>query len=95
MTDLSQQYAFGHINSLGEAISYLIPFAFSIAAVAVVFYLLIGALRFILSGGDKGAIEGARNMITHAIIGFILLMLLFVIMQFVPQILGINFSIIK
>lgn len=93
--DLSQQYAFGHISSLGEALGYLIPTTFSIATTAVTFYFLIGAVRYLLSAGDKDAVQGARDMITHAIIGFILLILLFLIMQFVPEFFGINFSIIK
>lgn len=95
MVDLSQEFAFGHIASLSEALGYLLGPAFSVAAVAVVFYFLIGAFRYLTSGGDKGAVDGGQRMITHAVIGFILLIVMFLIVQFVPQYFGINFSIIN
>lgn len=86
--DLGKNYAFGGITSLGEGLGYLIMPAFSIAGAAVFIYLIIGAFRFISSGGDKTALEGARKMIIHAIIGFILLMLMFLIIEFIPEFFG-------
>lgn len=95
--DLGQNYAFGPIKSLGEGLSYLVQPAFAIAAVGVVLYLVIGAVRMILSGGDKNAVAAARSSIIHAIIGFMLLILMFLILQFVPEFLGIGteFRVIK
>ncbi|MCL5784438.1 MAG: hypothetical protein M1142_03735 [Patescibacteria group bacterium] len=90
---LKDQFAFGKFNSLGEILSGLIGPAFSIAAVAVVFYFLIGAFKYLTSGGDKNAVASARDMITHSIIGFLLLMMLFLIMQFIPQIFGFKIAI--
>lgn len=90
MTDLSNQYAFGWIKSLAEGTGFLMGPAFAIATTAVTIYLIIGGLRFLLSGGDKNAVSGARNMIIHAIIGFILLMVLFLIVQFIYQFLGLG-----
>lgn len=79
--------------TLGGFISGLILPAFSIAAIMVVFYFLIGAFELITSQGDKAHIVSARSKIYHSIIGFVLLIALFVIMQYVPQALGINFRI--
>lgn len=93
--DLGTNYAFGWISSLGEGFTRLLGPGFAIAGVALTLYLIIGAFRFLLSGGDKSAIEGGRNMITHAIIGFVLLMLVFLIMQFIPEFIGIDFKILK
>lgn len=86
--DLSQQFAFGHITSLSQGLGYLITPAFSIAAVAVVFYFLIGAIKYITSGGEKEPLSSAQAMITHAIIGFILLILIFIIAKFIPEYFG-------
>ena len=85
MKNLSQDYAFGDLQSLGQIINGAMPLFFSIAALSVVIYFLIGAVKFITSSGDKNTVASARNMIVHAIIGFILLMLLFLILQFIPQ----------
>lgn len=93
---LEQAYGFGWINSLAEGTQLLINPAFALAATAVTVYFIIGGLRFLLSGGDKNAIDGARKMITHAIIGFVLLMLSFIVLQFIFQFFGLEeYRIIK
>lgn len=93
---LSQAYGFGWINSLAEGTNLLVGPAFAIAALAVTVYFIIGGLRFLLSGGDKDSIAKARGMITHAVIGFILLMLTFIILQFIPEFFDLKgFAIIK
>lgn len=91
---IATEFGFGNIGSLGDFTHALIPLAFSIAAIMVVFYFLIGALELITSQGDKAHIVSARAKIYHSIIGFVLLIALFFIMQYIPQILGINFKII-
>lgn len=86
--DLGKNYGFGHIKSLGEALGLLMTPAFVIASIGVIFYFLIGAFKYLASGGDKNAVASGRSMITHAIIGFILLILWFLIVQFIPESLG-------
>jgi hypothetical protein len=86
--DLRSNFGFGKIDTLGEGFSKLTMPIFEIAGIAVVIYLLIGGIKYITSGGDKNAIASAQQMITHAIIGFVLLVLLFVIVQFVPEFFG-------
>lgn len=93
--DLREQYGFGNVGSLGEGVQRLVAPTFTIAATAVTIYFIIGSFRFLISGGDKESIAKSRSMITHSIIGFILLILLFLIMQFIPEFLGIDFSIIQ
>ncbi|MBI4037063.1 hypothetical protein HY385_01425 [Candidatus Daviesbacteria bacterium] len=95
MIDLSQQYGFGDVGSLGEGVQRLVEPTFIIATAAVTIYFIIGSFRFLISSGDKESVAKSRSMITHSIIGFILLILLFLIMQFIPEFLGINFSIIQ
>lgn len=80
--DIGDQFGFGDVKSLGQGTSRLVLPAFSIATVAVVIYFLIGAFKYLVSGGDKEQVTSARAMITHAIIGFILLMLAFFVIPF-------------
>lgn len=89
-TNLSKNFAFGNINSLAQALNYLIGPAFIIAGVAVTIYFIIGAFKILISGGDKEGLSGGKQMIVHSIIGFILLMLLFLIFQFIPEFLGLG-----
>ena len=94
--DLKDQFAFSRISSLGEGFAHLVDPGFAVAAMAVIFYFLLGAFKFLRSGGDKEAVASARAMITHAIIGFILLMLMFLIVKYIPELLGLTgYQIIK
>lgn len=84
--DITSAFGFGRLGgkevSLGSFIQLLIPLAFSIASIMVVFYFIIGSIELINSQGDKAHIVSARSKIYHAIIGFILLIAIFVIMQY-------------
>lgn len=77
-------FGFGRVeyNSLGSATSQLVIPTFSIAAVLVIIYFLMGAFKYLKSGGNKEEVQGARQMITHSIIGFIILIFAFFIIQF-------------
>lgn len=95
MKPLSEDYAFGGLQSLGQIINGAMPLFFSIATLSVVIYFLVGAVKLITSSGDKNAVASARNMIVHAIIGFILLMLLFILLEFIPQFFNLNLPIFQ
>ena len=92
--DLKTQYGFGNFNSLGELLSILIVVGLSVAGIAVTFYIVLAAFKIVTSNGDKNALGEARGMIMHGIIGLILLVLLFTILQYIPEVLGLNFRII-
>lgn len=55
---------------------------FIIGAVSVIM-IIIGGLRYILSGGDSGAVTSAKNTILYAIVGIIVALLAYAIVQFV------------
>ncbi len=80
--DIGNEYGFGYIKSLGEGVSLLVNPTFSIAIAVVVIYFLVGAFKYLTAAGNKDAIAAARAMIIHAIIGFIILIFAFLILQF-------------
>ena len=80
--DISKEYAFGDLKNLGQGLYRLVLPAFGIAAAGVIFYFIFGAFKYISSGGDKEEVAKARGMITHGLIGFILLMSLFLVINF-------------
>lgn len=73
---------------IGMITQNAITLIYSFAALAVIFYFLWGAVEWILSGGDKEKINGARRKMTHALIGLALLALSFVIIAIVGEIVG-------
>ena len=90
--DLNQQYGFAKFGSIGSLLHTLEPMMFSIATIGVIFYFAIGAFKWITSGGDKNALDGARNMMTHAVIGIFMLIMLFLVLQYIPQAIGLGSS---
>jgi hypothetical protein len=84
---IERQYDFANsvygFSSLGQFTQTLVPLAFWIAAMMVVFYFIIAAIELITSQGDKAHIVSARAKIYHSIIGFILLIAIFLIMQYI------------
>ncbi len=66
-----------NFSSLGgltipNLISALIRLTVVIAAIVFFFILVIGGIRWIASGGDKGQTEAARNQITAALVGLVI-----------------------
>lgn len=55
---------------------------FIIGAVSVIM-LIIGGLRYTVSGGDSNAVTGAKNTILYAIVGIIVAILAYAIVNFV------------
>jgi len=54
-----------------------------VAALLTLYHLIMGAIHWIVSGGDKGKVEDARNQILAAIIGILVLACTWAIFQLV------------
>lgn len=57
---------------------------FLIGAISVVM-LIIGGIRYVVSGGDQGAVTSAKNTILYAIIGIVVAFLAFAAVRFVTD----------
>jgi hypothetical protein len=60
---------------------------FLVGAVAVIF-LIIGGLRYVISNGDAKNVEAAKNTILYAIVGIVVAVISFALVQFVINALG-------
>ena len=68
----------------------LVGLAFVIGVLAFFFIMIIGAIQWISSGGDKAAIEGARGKIANALVGVVILFALFALLKVLEDFFGIN-----
>lgn len=75
---------------IGTILSNALTIIFVAAAIAVLFFLVIGAFKWITSGGDKDAVGAARKTIVAALVGLAILALAFLIVVIVGQILNID-----
>ena len=55
---------------------------FILGAVAVIM-IIIGGFRYVTSGGDSGAVSSAKNTILYAVIGLVVAILAYAIVNFV------------
>jgi hypothetical protein len=79
-----------HITSIGQLISAVVGVLLILSALIAFFYLIMGGISWITSGGDKAAMESARNKITHAIVGLIIVGAAWAVMILLQQFLGIT-----
>jgi hypothetical protein len=61
-----------------------------IGTVVFVFMLLTGGISYITAGGDKGKVEEARQRLTNALIGLLILFSFFAILNIVECFFGIG-----
>ena len=78
------------ISDVGQLISALVGTLLIIAALLAFFFLILGGIQWITSGGDKAGMEAARNKITHAIVGLIIVGAAWAIMLLVQNFLGVS-----
>jgi hypothetical protein len=76
---------------LGNLISAVLGFIVVIGFIVAFLYLILGAMNWISSAGDKSKLETARIQITQALVGLIILVAVWGIMRVVGSFLGIGF----
>jgi hypothetical protein len=76
--------------TLPSIISGLIRGALVVAAIIFFFILVIGGIKWIASGGDKAATEGARNQITAALVGLVIVFAAWAIVALINTFFGVN-----
>lgn len=58
--------------TIGAIIAGLLKLSLVVAAIVFFFILVIGGIRWIISGGDKSQTEQARSQITAALVGLVI-----------------------
>lgn len=77
-------------KKLGDIINEIVPLLFTIAGLVLLLYLLWGGFSLMLSRGDPKATEAAKEKITNAIIGFVIIFLAFWLVQLFGFIFGVK-----
>ncbi len=79
----------GHIT-IGSLVSGGVQLALIVAALVFFFILVIGGIKWILSGGDENKVKGAKGQITNALIGLAIVFVAWAIGQMLKSIFGVN-----
>lgn len=70
-------------QSLPVLIKNILNILFFIIGIAAVIVLIIGGLRYVFSSGDEKGVTAAKNTILYAIVGLVVAVLAFSIVNFV------------
>jgi len=76
---------FGGDNSIFRRITNILLFL--VGAISVIM-LIIGGIRYVISGGDQNQVTSAKNTILYAIVGIVVAFLAYSAVSFVTQQLG-------
>lgn len=83
----------GGAGGIGFVLTNFIVLFYQIAIILFIFMIIFSALQWIISGGDKEKVASARGRLTSAIIGFIILGLVWVITNLLGYLTGIDLPI--
>ena len=78
----------GAATIFDNVMSKTIGFLTICAVLWFVLQFFLGAFKWISSGGDSKAVEGARHQITHAVVGLILVFIALVVVQLLAELFG-------
>lgn len=78
------------ITDFGRLFTGAVSFLLLAAFILAFFYLILGGISWLTSGGDKGNIEAARNKILAAVIGLIIVASTWALFTLVGGALGYN-----
>ena len=71
------------ISDLEVVFENIIAVALGFAGIVLFIMLLVGGFKYLTSGGDPKAVQGAKSTVTVAIGGMILIALAFLILKFI------------
>ena len=73
---------FGGDNSIFRRVTNILLFL--VGAISVIM-LIIGGIRYVISGGDQNQVTSAKNTILYAIVGIVVAFLAYAAVNFVTQ----------
>lgn len=85
----SQIPSFSSSLTLQSIITFALQLLLFAAILLALFFVLFGGLKWILSQGDKKQVEEAQHTITYAIIGLIIALLSFFIVNLIGYTFGV------
>lgn len=78
------------LTGLNDKFNYIVGYALGFAGIALFIMLLIGGFKFITSGGDPKAAGAAKQTLTFAVVGMILIACSFLIIRIIGQFTGVT-----
>ncbi|MGA3291648.1 MAG: hypothetical protein ABSC49_00705 [Candidatus Microgenomates bacterium] len=78
------------ISDLESVFTRVVSLALGLAGITLFILLIVGGFKYITSGGDPKAVEGAQKTLTYAIGGLIVILLSYLILVLISKITGVD-----
>ena len=73
----------GNSTDLPSFITNIVNILLFLAGAVAVIVIIIGGIRYVMSSGDAGQVQSAKNTILYAVIGLIVVIMAYAIVNFV------------
>ncbi len=78
------------LNCIPNYFQRIVNFALMFAGVVALIFIIHAGLKFVISSGDPKRVEDARNTFVYAIIGLIIVLFAFLVINIVSFVTGVN-----
>ncbi len=78
-----EKLCFPDPNALGNLVGTGFTLVIVIAVLLALGYLIWGGIKWVMSGGDKTALEEARNHIVAAVIGLVIIFMVYLVLNII------------
>ncbi len=78
----------GNFSSLGDVFGFVINLIIGVGWAMVFVMLALGFVQYVMSKGEKTAVESAQKWLTYAVIGGVGLFFITFVKNLIPQLLG-------
>lgn len=78
------------IEKLSDVVNIVLAFLYPLAGILLFFYLVRGGFDFLTSGGNEEKVKSGKAKITSALIGFILLVVSYLIVRLIAYVFGLG-----
>lgn len=76
------------LDCIGPLFQNILNAALSLAGVVALFFVIFSGYKFMTSGGDPKQLEGARQTLTYAVIGLLVILFSFFIINVIAGVTG-------
>jgi ABC-type Fe3+ transport system permease subunit len=87
-TNLAGEAASDRFTSLDQIVIFVINLVFVMGLAVALLFVIIGGIKYVTSGGDEGKATEARNTITNAVIGAVVIIAFRIIINVALNVLG-------
>ena len=77
-------------DAFGSVLRTFIEVLILIGIIAFVFHFLLGGIKWITSQGDEAKVKEAREQVTQALIGLVIVFVAFAIAKLIEVVFGVN-----